>query len=387
LSLLEEEKPKRKPFRWGVASTLAGIVLVGVMVAIFVRRVEPGIFNDSSGGTLNYGETVTDYIGGGERDRWTFRGARGDVVAIRMDGGFDTYVSLEDSDGRELAYNDDFNGTRSSYIAPFSLPQSGTYTIIARGWSSSGSGTYTLQLEYYDAVPTAPPTLVPTATSAPSRQGTLEYGESGRGRVNDAAGDSWTFRGDEGDIITLDMEGDFDTYLLLYDSDNRELIRDDDSGDDNNARIAYYVLPNDGTFTIVARGWAGRTGSYTLTLRYDEEIPPTATPTEAPPPTEQGSLEYGQTVEGNVRGAAGDSWTFRGERGDRVTISMEGEFDTYLLLYDSDNRELTRDDDGGSDLNAQIDEYRLPYDGTYIIIARGFGGNTGSYTLTITEGR
>jgi hypothetical protein len=346
--LLEENNSTRKAFRWGLASTLAGIFLAGVMLTIFIRRVEPGIFNNTEGGTLNYGETVTDYISGGARDQWTFRGARGDVVAIRMDGGFDTYVSLEDSDGRELDANDDYTSTNISYIAPFSLPYSGTYTIIARGWSSSGSGTYTLQLEYYAAMPTAPPTLVSTATAVPVLQGTIEYGDSVRGRVNDATGDAWTFRGNEGDIVTIDMEGDFDTYLLLYDSDNRELIRDDDSGEDYNARIAYYVLPYKNTYTIIARGWSGRTGSYTLTLRYEEEIPPTPSPTPTPAPARQGALEYGERVTGRVNDAAGDAWTFRGSEGDRVTILMEGDFDTYLVLLDSDNRELTYDDDSGA---------------------------------------
>ncbi len=379
----EEVKPKRSFFRWGCASTVSSIILAAVMVFIFLNRVQPSLFNNSTGGDISYGSSVTDAIGGGQRDLWTFRGQRGDVVSISMDGSFDTYISLEDSDGRELAYNDDYNDTRHSYIAPFELPYDGTYTIIARGWSSSGSGQYTLRLDYSEVMPTAVP---PTSTMVPSRRSSLEYGETVTGNVTNEAGDSWTFRGDEGDIITIDMEGNFDTYLLLFDSDNRQLTYDDDSGDDTNSRIIYYELPYDGTYIIVARGWAGRTGSYSLTLHNAEDMP---SPTPAPPPTSTplprraGSIEYGQTVNGRVRDFGGDAWTFQGEAGDNVTINMEGDFDTYLVLTDSDYRQLTYDDDSGDDLNSRIISFNLPRDGTYIIVARGYNGRTGGYSLTL----
>ncbi|MFN8372781.1 MAG: PPC domain-containing protein [Anaerolineae bacterium] len=397
MSLLEPEdhRPKREPSTWGCASTLAGIIFVGVLLYVAVNRLLPGLLpNNTSGGSIPLGGSVSDYIGGGDRDRWEFQGQQGDYISIRMDGSFDTYLELENADGQTLAENDDYNSdTRVSLIPSFQLPYDGTYTVIARGWSDSSSGTYTLSLQVGEeqAVQVQPATAAPTLsvpglsqpTALPDSDGRIEYGQTVSGRVTDDQGDLWSFRGNTGDIITIDMTGDFDTYLVLYDSDNRELTRDDDSGEDNNARIAYYVLPYDGTYNILARGWAGRTGSYELTLNSNDFIPTDVPPTSTPAPERAGTIEYGQTVSSRVTTEGGESWTFRANDGDIVTIDMEGDFDTYLLLYDSDNRELRRDDDSGEDNNARIAYYVLPYDGTYTIVARGWAGRTGSYSLTL----
>ena len=58
---------------------------------------------------------------------------------------------------------------------------------------------------------------------------------------------------------------------------------------------------------------------------------------------------YGQSVGGVVRPNLGDLWTFRGTRGDVITISMSSSvIDPRLALYDRTARRwLTSDTDGG----------------------------------------
>jgi hypothetical protein len=400
MSLLEPEpfKPQRPSFfTMGGLFSLLGIALAGGALYIFINQTHP--FTDTSGGTLVYGFTVYDAIGTGEEDEWTFEGQEGDTIFVRMDGSFDTYLELEDDDQRQLIANDDSGDGTNARIDGFTLPNDGTYTIIARGYSGSAAGSYSLELQRLSSSEDASvpatrevgsnnrtPTSIAAfiATPRANDSGTIEYGATVSGNVTTETGDEWTFRGNEGDIVTIDMTGGFDTYLVLYDSDNRELARDDDSGDSTNARIQYYVLPYDGSYTILARGYAGRTGSYELSLNNDDTIPPTSIPTSTPAPSRAGTIEYGQTVRSNVRTEAGEFWTFRGNEDDIIVIDMVGDFDTYLLLFDSDNRELTRDDDSGEDYNARITFYTLPNDGTYTIVARGWAGNTGSYELTIT---
>jgi hypothetical protein len=100
---------------------------------------------------------------------------------------------------------------------------------------------------------------------------------------------------------------------------------------------------------------------------------------------EMGSLNYGQTVGGTLTGYGGHRWTFFGNAGDVITISMVSEsFDTYLELHDASLTMLTSNDDGGGYTNSLISNYRLPTTGQYGIVARSFGTDSrGSYGLTL----
>ncbi|NWF70726.1 MAG: PPC domain-containing protein [Chloroflexi bacterium] len=389
---------RRASTGWSCLSTLACflVMLVG-FVAFMLAGGGSFIASNTPGGTLIYGDTVSDVIARDEEDEWRFQGQAGDLVAIRMESDFDNYLTLYDSDGRTLANDDDSGSDLNAQIIGFVLPNDGTYVIEARAFAS-GAGVYSLHLEFLNNIPPRTATAVAAvpqpifATPLPVTidQGEVSYGDLVSGRVTTEEGDTWTFRGSAGDYVTISMQGNFDTYLLLLDSDGRELTRDDDSGDSTDALIAAYELPFDGTYTIVARGFAGRTGLYTLQLSYSETRPtntpvPTATP--SPVPEEAGTLEYGMSVNDRVTTEGGDQWAFRGEAGQRVTIQMDGDFDTYLVLMDSDYQVLAYDDDGGEGLNSLIERYRLPNDGTYYIIARGYSGRTGDYTLWLIRER
>jgi hypothetical protein len=100
-------------------------------------------------------------------------------------------------------------------------------------------------------------------------------------------------------------------------------------------------------------------------------------------------IAYGDVVQGTITEVGGQGvWTFDGSTGDLVTISMVGldaSFnDTYLELYGPDGLLLTSDDDSGEGLFALIQGYRLPQPGTYAIVARAFGSDTGTYELSLT---
>jgi serine protease Do len=57
-----------------------------------------------------------------------------------------------------------------------------------------------------------------------------------------------------------------DTYLKLLGPDGYVIAEDDDGGGDTNSKIYISSLPSSGTYTIVAGGYDGGTGSYQLTL-------------------------------------------------------------------------------------------------------------------------
>lgn len=101
-------------------------------------------------------------------------------------------------------------------------------------------------------------------------------------------------------------------------------------------------------------------------------------------------LSYGDAVRGTISDDESSVfYTFRGEEGDVVTISMiaddESELDTFLYLYAADGvTELMLNDDalGGGTLNSQITDYTLPSSEVFVIEATRFSG-AGQYTLII----
>lgn len=77
-----------------------------------------------------------------------------------------------------------------------------------------------------------------------------------------------------------------------------------------------------------------------------------------------------------------DTYTFTGEAGQRVVITMSSqELDSYLILLDPSGNSLDQDDDSADNLDARI-EVVLPADGTYTVYANSYGSNAaGAYTI------
>lgn len=99
-------------------------------------------------------------------------------------------------------------------------------------------------------------------------------------------------------------------------------------------------------------------------------------------------IEYGDTFEGRIRNSDTQHWyVFEGRRGDVVTISAESEdTDVYIQLGDEDLDLLAENDDiSGNNLNALIEDFELPANGTYYILVRAY--DRGDYSLTLEEGR
>ena len=213
---------------------------------------EPG----DAGGSIVCGQTVDGQVNAGDEAPWTFEGSSGDVVTISLSetDGMDTYLELYGPDGGLLTEDDDSgSGAYDSRINRFRLPSDGTYTIVARDFDYQG-GSYRLSLSCNEPVDAG---------------ASIRCGQTADGRVEAGDEDIWAFAGSSGDIVTIAMsETDgMDTYLELYAPDGRLLTEDDDSGSGAyDARITEFLLPGDGTYTIVARGYDYEGGSYQLTL-------------------------------------------------------------------------------------------------------------------------
>lgn len=357
-----------------------------------------------SGNALNYGDSVTGTIDGATFEHsYTFEGTAGEAVTIELSatsGDLDSYLGLIGPDGNLLTENDDIDlasGITNSAITNYTLPETGTYTIIATRFDSENgltSGDFTLTLSQGEATTTQPPVVSGNA---------LSYGNSVTGVIDSSTFEhQYTFEGNAGEAVTIELSalnGDLDTYLSLFGPNGDLLAENDDinlaSGITNSA-ITNFTLPETGTYTILATRYDGETGEsageFTLTLSQGEATTPPTT-TNPPVVSSGGNIQYGDAVAGNISSDTFEqAFSFEGNQGDVITIEMTASDDTldpYIRLLDPNGNEIAANDDlDFSTRNAAIVEFTLPTRGTYTVVATRFefanGLTSGGYTLTLT---
>ncbi len=102
-------------------------------------------------------------------------------------------------------------------------------------------------------------------------RGSIGYGETRSDNVAVGEQHVWTFNGNAGDTVVIDMiatdnSQNFDPLLILYNSNGEMVDMDDDGGDNLNARLRF-SLPASGTYMIGAQSFMGTSGgSYELRL-------------------------------------------------------------------------------------------------------------------------
>lgn len=96
-------------------------------------------------GVLEGGDSVLN--DGSLYDAHTFEGRAGQTVAITLESiDFDTFLLLGDSEGNELARNDDIDTEEYNYhsFLTLTLPADGTYQVWANGLDVTSRGRYRL---------------------------------------------------------------------------------------------------------------------------------------------------------------------------------------------------------------------------------------------------
>jgi hypothetical protein len=359
--------------------------------------------------TINFGTPVNGTLASGDcanpidnsfYDAYTFNGTAGQQIAINMTSTqFDTYLYLmlpgETTIGNSTIQNDDISDTNTnSHIVNFTLPSTGTYTILANSFRAGATGNYTLTLTGGTTCSQSTTSIAPASGSTVSQNGTLASGDC---TLNDGSlYDVYTFNGTAGQQIAIQMNATFDSFLFLVGPDGDELARNDNGTGGTNARIpaggstAIARLPQTGTYRIIANSAAaGATGDYTLLLALDSNVCPSST-------IGSGTPAKGALTTSDCRLPADSSfidvYTFSGNAGQTISITMTSTtFDSYLFLLAPNGTNLDEDDNGGGGSDAHLPSGKhsftgvLPSTGTYTIYANSAASNqTGSYTLTLS---
>ncbi len=280
----------------------------------------------------------------------------GDRISLTLSSRqFDPLLSLLDTEGNTLISNDDSNGSLNSRIDNALIEQQGDYTIVVT--SSDGEGVGEYELEY---------------TKATSQ--TIEFGVRLNAILDEATLEGiYEFEGEEGDIISIQMNSeDFDSYLTLS-NDDGELASDDDGAGSLNALISSYLLPETGTYYIRASSFSSdSSGDYDLLLNQ----------------VETASIELNQiatvTIDGNPV-----YYSFTAQDGDVISVlvrSEDGLLDTSLNLQDSSGYSLYYDDNSGYIYDPEVNDINIYETGQYIVILfPPDSGETGEIELEIVS--
>lgn len=320
------------------------------------------------------------------RVTYSINGARGTIVRIRLsaiNGDLDPVLLIFDPSQNLLINRDDSEGSRDIDLT-LTFQENGTYLIVAGRFGHSigtTSGDFELAIE---------------RIGVSSDEGSsLQYGIPITNIItNTQAQLFFTFEANQGDIINISMvrsSGTLDPYIQLLDPDRFLIAENDDAtGTTFNARIQTFVIDRPGTYIIVATRYGqDSAGSFVLTV---EEASNSGLGNSRFAPA---GIAFDQTITAELTENRYERfYVFEGLRDQIISISMErtgfaGQLDSYLVLTNAGFQPLIENDDTAESSSSLIEDYRLPADGLYYIIATRFeraeGTTFGEYNLTLTD--
>ncbi len=337
---------------------------------------------------ISYGEVITGQINNADPyRRYIFEALRCDFISIRArttNGDLDPLVTITDDSGAALFSRDDSRGTVDVDFEPVGIPRSGRYHIVVNRFGY-GLGTTSGAFEL----------LIERIGNGSAHGCAMRYGDTIVNSISNLESRLiYQFRARQGDLVNVRMErisGDLDPYLTITDNAGYVLESNDDVfGSGTDAEIQALLIPADGTYYIIATRYSEEagtsTGNFILRLREAEDSGLGNSPL-APFP-----LRIGGALEGNITPERpAQYYRFEARQNDIISIAMNrigGNLDAYLVLTNADLQEVAFNDDSSPNTqNALIEDFLIPADGTYYIIATRFqredGTTNGRFSLSL----
>ena len=168
---------------------------------------------------------------------------------------------------------------------------------------------------------------------------------------------------------------------------------------DSNPEALFFAAPRDGTYIFSVRDAQGRGGedfAYTLnitlvnddTLQARDEAEPNNAFEENTAIIDALPARISGTLLRNGDEPDRDIFPIDLVAGDKISALTtfglsELSTDTILELYDPEQTQLARDDDGGEGSFSNLGTFEAPVDGTYFVVVTPFGSNEGDYSLIV----
>jgi len=294
--------------------------------------------NPGNATPISFGDTLSGTVAAAEMDAYTFVGASGDQIIVRMSktsGSLWPLILVYRPNGTLLC--EDYSPSTAEVFC--TLTSSGMHTILVADYFGTYTGEYSLYLQ---------------RTNNPGNATPISFGETLSGSIGAAAEmDTYTFTASAGDVVLVRMSR---ASVSLYAPDGTKLCSD----------LNGCSLPSDGTYTILAGG----TGDYDLYLQRLND-PGNAIP-----------IAFGDTVSASIDlPAEMDAYTFVGASGDQVLVRVaetSGSLWPLIRVYRPNGTLLCED---YSPSTAEV-SCSLTSSGTHtILVGDYFGTYTGEYSL------
>ncbi|MCB4762120.1 MAG: PPC domain-containing protein, partial [Sulfurovum sp.] len=279
------------------------------------------------------------------------------TLVVNTTGSTDTKGTLLDTNGAQIASNDD-NGSDHNFRISKSITASGTYYIAVKHRNAEAiGGSYSLVTQF-----------TPSSTTSGASSDDYSNTQDGAETINpisttsgnlEVAGDIDWFKIEisRTEILTVETTGATDTYGELYNENNTKIAYDNDGGTGTNFKITHTVTSGIYYVKVKHRSTTG-TGSYSLVTSLDDYGNTIG---------DARTVSLGNTTLGNIN-VAGDEDYFKIviPSAGTLTVKTTGSTDTYGYLLDASNSEIESNDDGGLDRNFQISKF-ITTAGTYYV--------------------
>jgi hypothetical protein len=357
---------------------------------------------------------------GSPAQAWALEGRAGQSVTIDLlSDAFDAYLFVSGPGlGRSLS-DDDGAGRCDSRIR-LSLPEDGTYRVVASTLGSTGAGPYRLVTSQEPRARSEEPCVPPSSAASPARDagrvatvGSLAWERTHEGVLTgdealyeDRKMQGWSLEGREGERIVVEMRSsDFDSYLYLTGPGFDEPARNDDGGGNLNARLCV-ELPHDGTYRVLAGPYSGGEAGHIYTIRASRADAASLCETFeisaariaeylASLPTEGRSLTVGSEAAGRLgaedprhpdSGHTVQAWRFEGAARRTVYVDVvSDDFDAVLYAVGTGIEGVLYIDDAGDGCNVRM-SITPSASGPIVLLPGSFYGDaTGDFVIRASE--
>ncbi|MCB4745192.1 MAG: PPC domain-containing protein [Sulfurovum sp.] len=311
-------------------------------------------------------------------------------LIVRTEGTTDTYGYLLDSNGEELASNDNsgFFPKNFKIVKYITAGTAGTYYVRIRGSSSDVTGAYTFVAQFESGITEGSDDHSNSIVGATP----INPNSTTQGRINVGQDEDYfkVVVPEAGTLIVTtatDVDDAMDTYGYLYDENGNALTSN------NNHKNSYDLGTSDfkifrsvtaGTYYVMVKDRSrSKTGDYTLLSHFVPGQTQQAQGSDDHNNTKDGatSIDLNSTTSGSIETAGDVDW-FKiviPSRGGVLTVSTTGTIDTEGYLYDENGNQLEFNDDG---LFPNFGISKSLTAGTYYVKVDGFNSNViGNYSL------
>jgi hypothetical protein len=325
------------------------------VVAVLFFIVNGGLFAQNMQ-ELRFGTDVSGNLNSRAEIWYSLRPAENGFIVVETMSDIDTVLEAYDAQ-RNLLKEDDDGGEGYNARIEIYATAGRTYYIKLKGYDDE-SGPYRIRASYKPLPATAD----------------LRFGTPTSGNLS-SRGESWyRVRTTQAGLLTIETLGSLDTLMEAYDGSWTFLERNDDGGEDNNARLEIVVDANQNYYFKVWGYDEDDSGPYRILASF--EAISLENNTER---SRAVTLKLGEAAYVTLLNSSESRWyVYTLTRAATFVVQTRGSMDTLLYLYDSNGNLIADNDDGGEDYNALISQRLNP--GTYYIEVKGYD-STGRCTL------